>query len=57
MKYHSQCRYVILAMVKLIGLSRLGKLQRAAAVMTLCFNFVVCSDRCTGTWAAYMNSA
>jgi hypothetical protein len=39
------CRYLILAMVKLIGLSRLGKLQRAAAVMTFFFSVVVCFDR------------
>lgn len=41
----ASCRYLILAMVKLIGLSRLGKLQRAAAVMTFFFNVVVCFDR------------
>ena len=41
------CRYLILAMVKLIGLSRLGKLQRAAAVMTIFFSVVVCFDRCS----------
>ena len=41
------CRYLILAMVKLIGLSRLGKLQQAAAVMTFFFSVVVCFDRCS----------
>ena len=44
------CRYLILVMVKLIGLSRLGKLQRAAAVMTFLFSVVVCFDRCSMAW-------
>lgn len=42
-------RYLMLAMVKLIGLSRLGKLQHAACVMAFFVSFVVCFDRCTNS--------
>jgi hypothetical protein len=43
-------------MAKLIGLSRLGKLQRAAAVMTFFFSVVVCFDRCSMAWRKLFGS-
>lgn len=46
MKSSTHIWYLILAMVKLIGMSRIVKLQHAATAMTLLFTLVACFDRC-----------